>query len=233
MPLFFESFGMLLGGVVMGFAIAAPVGPIALLCIRRTLEHGARFGLATGFGAAVADTVYGAVAAFGVQVMIDWLTGHQQAFRLVGGAFMLAVAWRGFFARPAAQGEDVPDPPGLVANFFTGLGMTLVNPLTIVAFLAIFAGFGLGGHLGRMDAAVIVLGVFLGAALWWVILNAGVAAIGHRINDAWFRGINRAAAALLLACGAYAVLSAFGGLAAQAGWETGWPGAGWLAGMWG
>ncbi len=215
MPLLFESLGLLLSGMVMGFAIAAPVGPIALLCIRRTLEHGIRFGFATGLGAALADTVYGAIAAFGVQVMIDWLTGHETAFRLVGGTFMLAVAWRGLTARPVddAEGAAVPDPPGLFANFLTGLVMTLVNPLTIVAFLAIFAGFGLGGHLGQAGAAAIVVGVFVGASLWWLTLNAGVAALGDRISDAWFVGINRTAAVLLLAFGLYAVASGLTALA--------------------
>ncbi|WP_328703014.1 LysE family translocator [Arenibaculum pallidiluteum] len=213
MPFLFDEFGVLVRGIIMGFVIAAPVGPIALLCVRRTLEHGVRFGVATGLGAALADTVYGAVAAFGVQVLIDLLTGHQTAFRMIGGAFMVAVAVHGFRARSLPEGGEVPDPPGLAANFATGLVLTLFNPLTVFGFLAIFAGFGLGGGLGNADAATVVVGVFLGASLWWLILNAGVAAIGHRINDAWFRAINRTAAGLLLAFGAYAVVSAIGELA--------------------
>lgn len=203
-----ESLGVLLRGVILGFVIAAPVGPIGLLCIRRTLEHGPARGFATGLGAALADTFYGAVAAFGMQVVIDWLSGHQTAFRLFGGTFMLLVALRGLMARPiAATADHAPDPPGMVGNFVTGFLLTISNPLTIFAFFGAFAIFGLGDDARRLDEATLVVGVFLGASLWWLLLNAGIAAVRHRINDGLFVLINRTAAALLAACGLYALCS--------------------------
>lgn len=212
-----EGLSVLVRGIILGLAIAAPVGPIGLLCIRRTLEQGPVVGFATGLGAAVADTIFGAIAAFGVQVAINLLIGHQAAFRLIGGGFMLYVALRGFVARPseAARAPAGAKANGLLGGFLTGLGMTITNPLTIFAFLAIFAGFGLSGDLGRIDAVTLVAGVFVGSALWWLILNSGVAAIRHRLNDSWFVTINRGAAVLLLVCGVYAVVS---GVAAQGSW---------------
>lgn len=203
-----EGLGVLLRGVILGFVIAAPVGPIGLLCIRRTLEHGPSMGISTGLGAAVADTFYGAVAAFGLQVVIDWLAGHQIAFRLFGGAFMLLLAAKGFLARPVTIApEHAPDPPSMAGNFMTGLLLTISNPLTVFAFFGAFAIFGLDEDAGRLDELTLVLGVFLGASLWWLLLNTGIAAVRHRINDGLFVLINRTAAALLGACGLYAFSS--------------------------
>lgn len=201
-----EGLGVLVRGAILGFVIAAPVGPIGLLCIRRTLEHGPATGFATGLGAAVADTFYGALAAFGVQVAIDWLREHETAFQLIGGAFMLFVAIRGFAADgPRRNADHRPDPPGMFGNFATGLAITIGNPLTIAAFVAIFAAFGPGVGLARFDAATLVLGVFIGSASWWLLLNTGVAAIRHKISENWFLAINRTAAVLLAALGIYAV----------------------------
>jgi threonine/homoserine/homoserine lactone efflux protein len=205
-----EWLGVLLRGIVLGFAIAAPVGPIGLMCIRRTLQHGPAMGMATGLGAAVADTFYGAVAAFGLQAVIDWMAGHESLFRLFGGIFMLAVALKGMLAaRPRPRTDGRPDPVGMAANFATGFVLTMGNPLTIMAFVAVFAAFGLGGQLGRFDAATLVAGVFVGAAAWWLLLNSGVAVMRHRITDRWFAAVNRIAAALLAACGLYALATAF------------------------
>lgn len=205
-----EGLGVLLQGVVLGFAIAAPVGPIGLLCIRRTLQHGPAMGLATGLGAAVADTFYGAVAAFGLQAVIEWMAGHEGLFRLFGGIFMLAVAIKGAVAtsRPRPVADGPPDPAGMAANFATGLVLTMGNPLTIMAFVAVLAAFGLGGQLGRFDAATLVAGVFAGSAAWWLLLNSGVAVMRHRITDGWFAAVNRIAAVLLAGCGLYALVTA-------------------------
>jgi len=177
---------VLLQGYIVGVAIAAPVGPIGLLCIRRTIEHGIFMGFATGMGAAIADTFYGAIAAFGVSAALEFLQGHQTGFRIVGGLFLLVVAVRAFAQKPAAEEQEVariPDSRTAIAGFMTGLTLTLTNPATILAFIAVFAGFGLGANLGYFDAATMVLGVFLGASSWWLALSSGVAAVRHRITE--------------------------------------------------
>ncbi|WP_158043787.1 LysE family translocator [Skermanella pratensis] len=207
-----EYLAVLLRGVLLGIAIAAPVGPIGLLCIRRTLQGGVLTGFATGLGAAVADGLFGAIAAFGVQAMTDWLAGHQTAFRLVGGTVMLLIAARAFTAQPHPR-EITRDIRTVLGGFAVGLGLTLTNPITIFAFVAIFAGFGLGGELASdYEAAVLVLGVFLGSALWFLTLSGSVAMMRHMISDGVFRRINQTAAVLLACFGVYALYSALLGI---------------------
>jgi threonine/homoserine/homoserine lactone efflux protein len=207
-----EYLAVLVRGILLGIVVAAPVGPIGLLCIRRTLEGGVVMGFATGLGAAVADGTFGAIAAFGVKAMTDWLTGHQTTFRLVGGAVMLAIAFVSFRAEPHPR-EIKRDIRTALGGFAVGLGLTLTNPVTIFAFVAIFAGFGLGGELnGDREAITLVLGVFLGSALWFLMLSGGVAMVRHMISDTVFRWINRGAAVLLAGFGVYALFSGISGI---------------------
>lgn len=202
---------VLLQGIVLGFVVAAPVGPIGLLCVRRTLEHGPGLGFATGLGAAVADTVWGAVAAFSISAVIVFITGYEMQFRLFGGIFMLAVAWRAFRTKlgPAAE---APDSRTFIGAFATGLVLTLTNPITILAFIALLAGFGLGGHLGQLDAATIVVGVFIGSASWWIMLAGGIALVRHKIDEPLLLLINRAAAVGLAGFGGWATVTAVGSM---------------------
>lgn len=201
------DFGLLLRGIALGFAVAAPVGPIGLLCVRRTLHHGPAMGLATGLGAAIADSVYGAIAAFSVSALISFLTGYETQFRLFGGLFMLVVAYRAFQA-PLATPAKSRDTASWFGGFATGIMLTFTNPITIFAFFALFAGFGLGGELGRFDALTLVGGVFLGSLGWWLVLNGTVSMMRGRISERVFRHINHGAAVALAGFGAYAVLSA-------------------------
>lgn len=211
----FHELMVLLQGVVLGIAIAAPVGPIGLLCIRRTLEHGPLMGFATGMGAAVADTFYGAVAAFGVSAVIGFLRGHEIAFQLFGGVFLLGVAVRTMRQRPAAEEREAanaPDSRTWIGGFVTALSLTLTNPATIMAFIAIFAGFGLGGTLGNYDAMTLVLGVFVGSSLWWLALSTGVALVRHRISDRRLVMLNTCTGLALAGFGLWALGSAFTGM---------------------
>jgi threonine/homoserine/homoserine lactone efflux protein len=184
---------LLAQGFILGLAMAAPVGPIGLLCIRRTIKYGPGVGFATGMGAAIADTLLGGIAAFGISTALSFLIGHQTAFRLVGGVFMLAVALRTFHQTVAAEESEAaraPPATSWISGFITGLTLTLTNPATIFAFIAIFAGFGLGADLGDFDAASLVTGVFFGSASWWLALSCGVAAFRHRVTDQGLTRLN-------------------------------------------
>ncbi|AWK89995.1 LysE family translocator [Azospirillum thermophilum] len=214
-----EELIVLVQGIVLGFAIAAPVGPIGLLCIRRTIQHGPLMGFFTGFGAAIADTIYGAIAAFGVSTALSFLRGHETAFQLVGGIFLLVVAVRTFRQRPEDEErevEPVVDSKTWIGGFMTGLSLTLTNPATIMAFIAIFAGFGLGGTLSRIEASTLVLGVFLGASLWWFTLSMGVAAVRHRISDRGLVMLNHCTGVALACFGLWALGLAVTGMVSMA-----------------
>ena len=196
-------------GFILGVAMAAPVGPIGLLCIRRTLEHGQAVGFATGMGAAVADTIYGAIAAFGVSALLVFLTGHEVAFRLLGGLFLLAVAVRTYFKAASIEGEDTSrDGKTCVGGFMTGLTLTLTNPVSVLAFIGLFAGAGITGKLEILDATILVWGVFVGASAWWLTLSSGVALVRHRISEDRLSVINHATALALAVFGVWALASA-------------------------
>src|SRR6185312_8691316 len=131
--------GLFVRGAILGFSIAAPVGPIGVLCIRRTLAGGRLVGLLSGLGAATADACYGAIAAFGLTAVSSRLVGHQDALRIVGGLFLLYLGIRTFFAAPAQTAKS-GQRRQLLSNYLSTLGLTLTNPTTILSFVALFAG---------------------------------------------------------------------------------------------
>jgi threonine/homoserine/homoserine lactone efflux protein len=138
MPLSF-----LVKGLAIGFAIAAPVGPIGVLCIRRSLTDGQRIGLATGLGAATADAAYGAVAAFGLTAVSTFLVKQRMALGIIGGAFLCYLGLRTWLSKPAEKPAEARGS-GLASAYSSTLLLTLTNPTTILSFVAVFAGFGLG-----------------------------------------------------------------------------------------
>jgi threonine/homoserine/homoserine lactone efflux protein len=175
-------------GLLFGFVLAATVGPMWVLCFRRTIEQGALAGLASGMGIAVADGFYGAVAAFGLTAISGFLLQHQFSIGLAGGAFLLYLGVKTLRSRPAPEGSKAGST-SLAQGFLSTLGLTLANPPTILAFAAIFAGLGLVSG-DYAVAAVVVLGVFLGSASWWILLAAGAGWLRGRIGPKLFRAIN-------------------------------------------
>ncbi len=194
-----------LKGLAIGFSIAAPVGPIGVLCIRRSLRDGMAAGLATGLGAATADAAYGAVAGFGLTAVSGFLVGQRHWIGLLGGAFLCYLGVRTLASRPAAEPAQGPRA-GLGAAYASTLFLTLANPATILSFAVIFAAFGLGAGADYPAATSLVLGVFLGSALWWLALSGGVGMIRSRVDASWMLAVNRVSGAVLLAFGAYALL---------------------------
>ncbi len=202
------NFSFLLQGLLIGFSIAAPVGPIGVLCIRRSLADGPRAGLVVGLGAATADAAYGCVAAFGLTAVSSFLVGQQFWLGLIGGLFLCWLGVRTFMSPPAtdaakAQGDR------LAAIYFSTFLLTLTNPATILSFVAIFAGMGLGTTPNYLAASIMVLGVFLGSALWWLLLSTGAGRMRSRVTPRWMQGINRFSGGLLIAFGLYALSRAF------------------------
>jgi threonine/homoserine/homoserine lactone efflux protein len=192
-------------GIVIGIAVAAPVGPIGLLCIQRTLSDGLPTGLATGLGAAFADGIFGAIAAFGIASISESLIAHQDPLRVIGGIVLFLLAYRAWY-RPAPRMPDAPAHVRLLAGFGTGLAVTLSNPMTIMGFIGIFAGLGLSElHAGPASALQLVLGVLLGSGMWWLGLCAGTDALKPRFGPQSLSWTNRIAALMLVGFGTVAI----------------------------
>lgn len=196
----------LLRGLLIGFSIAAPVGPIGVLCIRRTLAQGRVVGLVSGLGAATADALYGLVAAFGLTFISSFLIQQEMALRVVGGLFLLYLGIRTFMTRPSETEASGGARAGLVGAYTSTLLLTLTNPLTILSFAAIFAGLGVadtGGDYGA--ASVVVIGVFLGSALWWLLLSSGANLLRARFTPATMQWVNRLSGGIIFAFGILAL----------------------------
>jgi threonine/homoserine/homoserine lactone efflux protein len=201
---------LFLKGLIIGFAIAAPVGPIGILCIQRSLHDGFKIGLMTGLGAALADGVYGLIAGFGLTAVSSLLVAQQFWIRLIGGIFLLYLGIKMLFARPgeraATSSKDKSAWHACLTTFF----LTLTNPMTILSFVAVFAGLGLGSAgTDYMHAIMLVAGIVLGSASWWLLLSGGVAFIlHHRISPAAMRVINLISGGIMLAFGLFAIVMA-------------------------
>ncbi|TMH88457.1 MAG: LysE family translocator, partial [Betaproteobacteria bacterium] len=175
------SGALFLKGLAFGFLLVATVGPMWILCFRRTIASGALAGFVSGMGIAVADGLYGAIAAFGLTAISGLLLSYRFWVGLVGAAFLVYLGIKALIgAPPAASPEE--KTTGLLKAFLSTLGLTLTNPPTILAFVAIFAGLGLASSADYGAASLIVLGVFLGSAAWWIVLSAAAARLRKRIG---------------------------------------------------
>ena len=192
---------LFVSGIAAGFVIAFPVGPVGVLCIRKALADGRGAAFVAGLGAAVADTFYGAVAALGISVILDFIIGHQYSLRAVGGVVLTLIGLQTFRSRPVL-GCAPAKGAGLVKDFVSTFLITLTNPATILAFLSVFATVG-AFHAKRSvyESWVLILGVFLGSALWWLVLSGAVSAVRSRFSQVWLTWTNRVSGILLVVSG--------------------------------
>lgn len=194
----------LIKGLLVGFSIAAPVGSIGVLVIRRTLTEGRLSGFITGLGAAVADGTYGFIAGFGLTSISDFLIAQQFWMKLFGGLFLLYLGIKTLISKAATK-EATIDSNGLVKNFTSTLLLTITNPITILSFFAIFAGLGLGQEkTNYLSSTSLVLGVFLGSAFWWLILSSVLNFFRNKITTSGLTWINRFSGLLIIS---FAVLA--------------------------
>jgi threonine/homoserine/homoserine lactone efflux protein len=197
----------LLKGLLIGFSIAAPVGPIGVLCIRRTLSEGRWAGLLSGLGAATADACYGCVAAFGLTIISSWLLSQQFWLSLIGGGFLCYLGYKTFVAHPAENATQTAER-GYIRAYASTFFLTLTNPATILSFAAIFAGLGLANISGDYSlATVLVLGVFLGSALWWLMLSGGVSLFRTKFTPERLRWVNKFSGLIIAGFGVLALVS--------------------------
>lgn len=199
-PILLSPVPVLFGqSLLIGLSIAAPVGQIGLLAIQRTLDHGRPAGLATGLGAAFADAVYGAIGAFGVSGLVAWLLSLRLWLGLFGGGFLLWLAWR-IATKPAVRRVDASPQTSTLLRYVAGtFVLTMSNPTTILSFMAVFGA--LAGRAPSASPWVMVVGVLVGSALWWLVLSTGVGWLRERFDERWQRAVNLCSAALLAGLG--------------------------------
>jgi putative LysE/RhtB family amino acid efflux pump len=197
---------------IIGLVVAAPVGAMGVLCIQRTLAHGWRAGIATGAGIASADAMYAALAAFGVTAISQWMVSYQAQLKIIGGIALLWLGWRALRTPPADQAAQAIDSPRLLPLYTSAVGLTLTNPLTIMAFAAIFASAGLVTQAGAGSAAIVTLGVACGSLAWWLALTTGVTAVRHAVSPRVMLIVNRISGAVIIAFGVIAIVSGAQGL---------------------
>lgn len=195
-----------LKGIIIGFAMAVPVGPIGIMCIRRTLTDGRLRGLMIGLGAATADMLYGCVAAFGLTVISNVITIERTWIRLVGGAFLLFIGVGTFRAQPVDPKLPI-DSSGMMRSYLSTFFLTLTNPTTIFVFIALFAALGVRNHLSIFSASTLVMGVFIGSSLWFLCLSAVVIFFRKRLDRVGLRWVNRIAGVLIIISGVITIVS--------------------------
>ncbi len=203
-----ESINMILKSLALGFSIAAPVGPVGLLCIRRTLERGFKSGVISGLGAASADAVYGTIAAAGLTLVADFLAKQRLWLGLLGGAFLFYLGIKMFLSKPAEE-TSRGESKSLSGDFFSKFLLTLSNPMTIFAFVAIFGGFTVqSSAVYRFSTFLLVAGVFCGSALWWLGLGVMVNYLRQRLDQKVIFYINKIAALAIIGFALYLIVQA-------------------------
>lgn len=198
---------LFLEGLVIGFIVAVPVGPIGLLCVNRALSGGPGYGLVSGLGVAAADAIAAAVAALGLTLISNFVLSQQMWLRPIGGIFLCYLGLRIFLTRPTEQGAPV-EVNSLVAAYASTFFLTLTNPVTLLSFIAIYAGWGVESLSGNyLSAAVFAGGVLVGSALWWIFLSAGLLVFREKFTRGGLRWVHRISGVIITGFGFVVLLS--------------------------
>lgn len=197
---------LFLKGIVIGFVMAVPIGPIGIMCIRKTLTEGRLRGLIIGFGAATADLLYSCIAAFGFTAVSGVITTERTWIRLIGGTLLLFLGLRTFRAKPADPKFHIHSS-GILGSYFYTVFLTLTNPLTIFVFIAVFAALGLENEVKIFSGSVLVAGVFIGSCLWFLLLSSGVRLFRDKLDLVGLQWVNRIAGILIIVSGVIAIAS--------------------------
>jgi threonine/homoserine/homoserine lactone efflux protein len=199
-PIFF------LKGLIIGFAMAVPIGPLGVMCIRKTLAEGHSRGMIIGLGAATVDSLYGSIGAFGLTFVSDVIAGQTFWLRLVGGGLLLFLGIRTYRAK--RKDSIIPfEKKGLLGSYISSFLLALTNPVTIFAFVAVFAAFGLGHKLSVLSAGMLVLGVFIGTCVWFLTLSYVATVFRKKLDSAGLRWVNRISGGLIVLSGVAALVS--------------------------
>lgn len=199
-PIFF------LKGLIIGFAMAVPIGPLGVMCIRKTLAEGHSRGMIIGLGAATVDSLYGGIGAFGLTFVSDLIASQTFWLRLVGGGLLLFLGVRTYRAK--RKDSIIPfEKKGLLGSYISSFLLALTNPVTIFAFVAVFAAFGLGHKLSFLSAGLLVLGVFIGTCVWFLTLSYVATVFRKKLDSGGMIWVNRISGGLIILSGVAALVS--------------------------
>jgi len=176
-------------GIAAGLLIAAPVGPVGVLCVHRTLVLGRAHGLASGAGAATADALFAAVVAFGLHYVSDFLLNNQHWLRLCGGTLLVLLGIKNLLTKEPVD-DVVETPRNLPGDCASAFFLTATNPVTILSFLGVFAALGAGAPRTWAESGALVAGVFAGSAVWWLVLTGGVGLVRETMEALFLRQIH-------------------------------------------
>jgi threonine/homoserine/homoserine lactone efflux protein len=200
--------GLLLKGCIIGFSIAMPVGPIGLLCIRHSLAKGMIYGLMSGLGAACADTLFGALGGFGVSAIGLLLAKYHLILEFFGACFLFYLGISTFLER-IEESSEIRTREGYLHVFFSTFLLTLTNPMTLISFAGVYAGLGVGALADDfLTPLIITAGVFIGSAIWWLILSVGSSCFRETMNYAARKWLNRISGAIIFGFGVFALTTA-------------------------
>ena len=200
---------LVLSGLVIGLIVALPIGPVNLICIRRTLALGPVNGFVSGLGAALGDGVFAIITAFGFTAVAQWFHGFSATLELTGGVLLIIFGVSTYFSDPL-HGRGVEQvasrqvgAPSLVRAFASTFALTITNPATLFGFATLFATLGgfSGAKASFADAAIVVAGVVAGSTLWWFTLTTIVGYFHAKIDSSVMKWINHISGALVAVSG--------------------------------
>ena len=204
---------ILFKGLILGISVAAPLGPIGLLCINRTLNKNFMSGVVSGMGATFADVFYGVIAGFGITFISNFFIDNKILFNVLGGFILLFMGWRTFrkknqsFQRTKSVSIKFRKR-NYVNDFLSTFVLTLSNPVTILFFTAVFATFGLSSpDVGLKSAGLLIFGVFLGSGIWWMFINGMANKFRYKISDTLIPRINMISGIVIMVFGVAILLN--------------------------
>jgi threonine/homoserine/homoserine lactone efflux protein len=194
----------LLKGIITGFGMAVPIGPIGIICIRKTLYYGKSQGHIVGLGAAIADLFYGCIAAFGISFISNFIAHERVWIRVVGGILLFIIGVKTYFAKPKVRDDKITETKG-ITSFISVLFLTLSNPLTFFAFIAIFSALGIEKEFEFFSAISLVIGVFIGSFGWFFLLSSFVNRYKNKVSAKGWFWLNKVAGIIIIVSGGIAI----------------------------
>lgn len=204
-----EVLKLFIDGFTLGLAVAAPIGPVGVLCIKKTLSSGLAIGLFAGFGASIAKVIYGIVVGFGLTSVSNFLINYNTYISIIGAIFLTYLGIKIFMTKPVMNCDSV-QKENKISAFTTMFLLTIMNPMTVLSFLAVFSGLGIANTASSYsNGLVLISGIFCGSMSWWIFLCSMVNLFRQKINGSILSWINKVSGIIIVTFAAMIILSIF------------------------